>query len=179
MFAPKKKLPLFFLLALPFVVACSEAELTETASLEDSIGSSHSATLDVYKTATCGCCTGWVEHAELAGISTTIHHPDDLNEIKENFGISPRIQSCHTSVSQDGYVFEGHIPARYIQEFLNEPPEDALGLVVPGMPLGSPGMEVGDRFTPYEVLLLKSDGTTEVYAQVASADSQHDSSSSQ
>ncbi len=179
MFALKMKLPLFLLLALPFTTASSASELTETASLEGSVGFPNSATLDVYKTATCGCCTGWVEHAELAGLSTTTHHPDNLNEIKESFGISPRVQSCHTSVSQDGYVFEGHIPARYIQEFLAAPPEDALGLAVPGMPLGSPGMEVGNKFTPYEVLLLKSDGATEVYVQVTNAASQQISGSAQ
>jgi hypothetical protein len=63
-------------------------------------------------------------------------------------------------------VFEGHIPARYIQQFLDNPPADAIGLSVPGMPVGSPGMEVGDKFIPYQVLLLKHDGSTEVFARV-------------
>jgi hypothetical protein len=169
----KLNFSLFYLFVLPVTVACSETEPTETASLEGFVGFPNSAILDVYKTPTCGCCSGWIEHVEQAGITTKTHHPEDLNEIKESFGISPHIQSCHTAVSAHGYVFEGHIPAHYIQEFLADPPEEALGLAVPGMPLGSPGMEVGERFTPYEVLLLKTDGTTEVYVQVETSDSQY------
>jgi len=81
---------------------------------------------------------------------------------------APRYQSCHTAVSSHGYVFEGHVPARHIKAFLANPPADAIGLAVPGMPLGSPGMEVGSRFDPYEVLLLKKDGSSEVFARVDS-----------
>ena len=69
-------------------------------------------------------------------------------------------------MSAEGYVFEGHIPARYIRDFLANPPADARGLAVPAMPVGSPGMEVEDRFMPYEVLLLKADGGVEVFARV-------------
>ena len=74
------------------------------------------------------------------------------------------MQSCHTGVSADGYFFEGHIPAKFVTAFLANPPENAAGLAVPGMPAGSPGMEMGDRFNPYSVILVKKDGTTEVYA---------------
>ncbi|NCV99393.1 MAG: hypothetical protein EBW26_01600 [Proteobacteria bacterium] len=74
--------------------------------------------------------------------------------------------SCHTAVSSDGYIFEGHIPSEYITQFLTEKPANALGLSVPGMPHGSPGMEVGNHFMPYDVLVLYKDGTSKVYAQV-------------
>lgn len=123
--------------------------------------------LTVYKSPTCGCCKAWVEHLDDAGIATsTRDNTADLATLKADKGIAPQYQSCHTAISENGYIFEGHIPARYIEQFLAAPPQDALGLAVPGMPLGSPGMEMGGRFTPYQVLLLKRDGSTEVFADI-------------
>ena len=84
----------------------------------------------------------------------------------------PKWQSCHTAVTKGGYVFEGHIPAKYIEQFLASPPEGALGLAVPGMPLGSPGMEMGGRFTPYDIVLMNKDGSSSVFAHVPSAAAQ-------
>ena len=128
--------------------------------------SSPAIAMDLYKSPTCGCCGKWAEHAEDRGFSLTTHHPSDLNKLKLERGIAPQYQSCHTVISADDYVFEGHIPARFIQQFLAAPPADAIGLSVPAMPAGSPGMEMGDRFTPYQVLLLKRDGSAEVFAKV-------------
>ncbi|MEX0618498.1 MAG: DUF411 domain-containing protein [Pseudohongiellaceae bacterium] len=122
--------------------------------------------MDVYKSETCGCCAGWIDHMTLNDFVSTIHHPADLNAVKREHGIQPELQSCHTAITKDGYVFEGHVPARFVKQFLDAPPADAAGLLVPGMPLGSPGMEVGNRFTPYDILLLKKDGTTEVFTHV-------------
>lgn len=124
--------------------------------------------LEVYKSPTCGCCEEWISHLRSHGLKSNIHHPDDLNAVKNRYKISPKYQSCHTAVSPDGYVFEGHIPAPVITRFLAEKPEGAIGLAVPGMPVGSPGMEMGERFTPYDVLLLKSDGSSEVYIRITS-----------
>jgi hypothetical protein len=124
--------------------------------------------LAVYKSPTCGCCEEWISHLQSHGLKSTIHHPDDLDAVKDRYRISPRYQSCHTAVSPDGYVFEGHVPAPLITRFLAEKPEGAIGLAVPGMPVGSPGMEMGERFTPYDVLLLKSDGSSEVYLRITS-----------
>lgn len=125
-------------------------------------------TLGVYKNPSCGCCAGWLEHMDKHGFSTEVHHPQDLNAKKTSLGIKPIHQSCHTSVSAEGYVFEGHVPAKYVEQFLTEKPAGALGLAVPGMPLGSPGMEVGGKFTPYDIVLLKKDGSSEIYATVQS-----------
>ena len=123
--------------------------------------------LVVHKTATCGCCKAWVKHIEKSGFITDVQNHKHLAEIKETLGIKPQYRSCHTGVSADGYIFEGHIPSKYVTQFLSEDHPNALGLSVPGMPLGSPGMEVGDRFMPYEVLLLNKDGSSEVYAEVS------------
>ena len=145
------------------VVACSDQENSTTAS--NSI-SNETVSLDVYKSRTCGCCKKWVSHIEDFGFESEVHHPANLNKIKSDKGIDSRYQSCHTAVSSDGYVFEGHIPGHIIQQFLADPPKDAIGLAVPGMPVGSPGMEVGDRFDPYDVLLLSKDGGHTVYEHV-------------
>ncbi len=125
--------------------------------------------LTVHKSPTCGCCLGWMEHMHSAGFSTQGNHPEQLTQLKLSKGIQLPYQSCQTAVSVDGYVFEGHVPAKFIKQFLANAPSNALGLSVPGMPVGSPGMEVGDKFMPYQVLLLKDDGTYEIYAQVNSA----------
>ncbi len=127
---------------------------------------------DLYKSPTCGCCELWQDHLDASAFAATVHHPQDLDGVKRQLGIRPQYQSCHTAVVADDYVFEGHVPARYIQQFLADPPPGAIGLAVPGMPVGSPGMEMGDRFMAYNVLLLKADGSSEVYAAVASADQQ-------
>ena len=82
------------------------------------------------------------------------------------YKITPEYKSCHTTVSSNGFVFEGHIPSKYIEKFLSEDHPNAIGLTVPGMPLGSPGMDFGDSFMPYDVLILFKDGTSKVYAEV-------------
>ena len=150
-------------LLLVSVVACSDNENLTTAS--NSI-TSEIVSLDVYKSRTCGCCKKWISHIDDFGFESEVRHPANLSKIKADKGIAPRYQSCHTAVSSDGYVFEGHIPGHIIQQFLADPPKDAIGLAVPGMPAGSPGMEVGDRRDEYDVLLLSKDGSHRVYEHV-------------
>ena len=120
----------------------------------------------VHKTPTCGCCKMWVEHLKMNGLKANTQDHENLDEIKKMYGIKPQYRSCHTAVSKDGYIFEGHIPSKYITRFLSENHPNAIGLSVPGMPLGSPGMEVGDRFMPYDVLILFKDGSSNVFAEV-------------
>jgi len=100
------------------------------------------------------------------GFEMDARNSQDLSGIKQSYGINPRYQSCHTAVSKQGYFFEGHIPARLVSRFLASPPDDAIGLSAPGMPVGSPGMEVGDKFRPYKVLLLLKGGTSKVFSEV-------------
>lgn len=131
--------------------------------------------LDVYMTRTCGCCGLWVDHAEEQGFHTVVNYmdQDELTREKLGLGVGLRLQSCHTAVSTDGYVFEGHLPARLIHEFLADVPDGARGLAVPGMPIGSPGMEMGERFDPYDVLLMMDDGSVSVYTRIESLDQQY------
>ncbi len=121
--------------------------------------------MTVYKTPTCGCCRGWVSHARetLSGYEILTHDMDDLTEVKARLGVPESLQSCHTAISGP-YVFEGHVPADLIHRFLGERPK-ALGLAVPGMPIGSPGMEMGGRKEPYDVVLFDRSGAIRVYAK--------------
>ena len=120
----------------------------------------------VHKTPTCGCCKMWMKHVEENGFTAYGQDHQNLMKIKEKYNIEPQYRSCHTAVSSDGFIFEGHIPSKFIKQFLSEVHPEAIGLSVPGMPLGSPGMEVEDRFMPYDVLILFKDGTSKVYAEV-------------
>jgi len=122
--------------------------------------------LTVYKSATCGCCKKWVDHLQQQGFKVETLNSNDLPAIKDKFSIGKQYRSCHTAVSPDNYVFEGHIPAKVIARFLKEKPKGALGLAVPAMPVGSPGMEVKNKFLPYLVLLLKQDGSTSEYTKI-------------
>ncbi len=156
-------LKLSVLLFIPLLFACSDRH--PVAALPAAQASA-AVGMDVYKSESCECCNDWITHLDDNGFSSSIHHPENLNAVKREHGIDPRFQSCHTAISSAGYVFEGHVPAKFVQQFLAKPPADAIGLAVPGMPVGSPGMEIGDRFDPYAVLLLKKDGSHEVFAQV-------------
>ena len=129
--------------------------------------------LTVYQSPTCGCCKEWVEHVEERGFNAHNEYPQNLWGLKRELGLQDQYASCHTAVSESGYVFEGHIPAHLIHQFLQAPPEDALGLAVPGMPMGSPGMERGDHLEAYDVLLLKRTGEHEVYAHIDSPQQQY------
>ena len=120
----------------------------------------------VHKTPTCGCCKEWVKHAKNYGFNVTTQDHQSLEKIKSMYKITPEYRSCHTTISSNGFVFEGHIPSQYIEKFLSEDHPNAIGLTVPGMPLGSPGMDFDDRFMPYDVLILFKDGSSEVYAEV-------------
>ncbi|HJR60647.1 MAG TPA: DUF411 domain-containing protein [Vicinamibacterales bacterium] len=124
-----------------------------------------SPSVDVFKSATCGCCSKWVDHMRQAGF--TVHVTDlqepELQKIKDRYGVPVPARSCHTA-RVGGYTIEGHAPAAEVTRLLKEKPK-VLGLAVPGMPLGSPGMEVsGMKPHPYDVLTFDKQGATKVYS---------------
>ena len=133
---------------------------------QEHISAQNKFSLLVHKTPTCGCCKKWVKHLEDNSFSMMIKDHQNLQKIKTQYSIKPKYQSCHTAVSKEGYIFEGHIPSKFIKNFLADPEPNAVGLSVPGMPLGSPGMEVEGRFMPYDVLVLYKDGSSKVYAEI-------------
>jgi hypothetical protein len=123
---------------------------------------SSAGSITVYKTTTCGCCLKWVDHLRANGFTVDAKDVTEsaLVSMKRDLGVPSALESCHTAIV-DGYVVEGHVPADVIQEFLEEHPK-AVGLAVPGMPLGSPGME-SDVKQPYNVLMFDASGASKVY----------------
>lgn len=118
----------------------------------------------VYKNASCNCCKLWAQHLRNAGFVVTEHNTDTLNAVKQRVGVPAGLSSCHTA-EVDGYFVEGHVPVEDIKRLLREHP-DAKGLTVPGMPTGSPGMEVSSgEVEPYDVLIVARDGSTAVFAR--------------
>ena len=116
----------------------------------------------VYKSPWCGCCGGWVEHMRDNGFDVTVYDVEDMDPVKVAAQVPEDLYSCHTA-SIAGYTIEGHVPASAIYQLLAEKPA-ARGLSVPGMIVGSPGMENGDASEPYQVVLFGDDGTKSVYA---------------
>ena len=120
--------------------------------------------MTVYRSASCGCCTSWGSHIASAGFRIEDHVTEAMDAVKKARGVSPQQASCHTAVVE-GYVIEGHVPASAIKRLLTERP-NIRGLAVPGMPIGSPGMEVaGVEAERFEVLAIAHDGTTSVFAR--------------
>jgi hypothetical protein len=119
--------------------------------------------MTVYKSATCGCCKKWVEHMEDNGFRVNAIDVLDMDLIKQRYGVNREAASCHTALI-DGYIIEGHVPAFDVKRLLAEKP-DVQGLFVPGMPAGSPGMEMGDRVDKYSVISLDKNGNAHVFNQ--------------
>lgn len=120
--------------------------------------------IKVYKDASCGCCTAWVEHLTAAGFTATVDESADMAAIKAKLGVPDDLTSCHTGVIA-GYAIEGHVPAADIKRLLKEKPK-ALGIAVPAMPVNSPGMEVeGAPNERYTVWLFTKDGKRSAFAK--------------
>ena len=117
----------------------------------------------VYKSPTCGCCSKWVDHMKAAGFEVVVNDMPNVTPLKDEVGVPAALRSCHTAVV-DGYTLEGHVPADLVQKLLNEKPKNTAGLAVPGMPMGSPGME-GPTKDAYDVVAYAADGKTRVFAK--------------
>ena len=118
--------------------------------------------VDVYKNPDCGCCGAWVDHLKAAGFPVKVHETADTSMVRKRHGIPDALGSCHTGLVA-GYALEGHVPAREVKRLLATKPV-AAGLSVPGMPVGSPGMEVGSRVDAFQVLLVDKAGRSSVFA---------------
>lgn len=119
-------------------------------------------TVQVFKSKACGCCGAWVEHMRSAGFMVTVNDVDDTTAARQRLGMPDRFGSCHTA-TVGGYVLEGHVPAAEVKRLLATKPK-AIGLAVPSMPPGSPGMEMAGRKDPYQVLLVDLSGRASSYA---------------
>lgn len=119
--------------------------------------------LTVFRSPTCGCCGKWVEHMEAFGFQVQDNITEDMDAIEQQYGVPDQLRSCHTAIA-DGYVIEGHIPAVDVARLLTEKP-DISGIAVPGMPIGSPGMESGNYVEPYAVFSFSDAGETTVFSE--------------
>jgi len=128
-----------------------QADAVETVQLASA--ASGGMSIKVVKSPTCGCCAKWIEHLVAAGFDVEVENSDAMAQVKAEAGVPVALQSCHTATIGD-YVFEGHVPIETIVRFMEEKP-DVHGLAVPGMPVGSPGMEMGGRVDPYDVIAFK------------------------
>lgn len=132
------------------------------AALVPAVGWAATPRVEVYKSPTCGCCEKWVAHLRQAGFDVAVHATGDLPAARRAVGMPDRYASCHSG-SVAGYAIEGHVPAADIARLLREKPK-ARGLAVPGMPSGSPGMDVPGA-PPYDTLLVSTDGTSRVFSR--------------
>ena len=150
-------MPLRFIAALACIILWGSPLLAANSDR-------HSPVIEVWKSTTCECCGNWVKHLEANGFTVKVNaaSPSTLDQLKKAAGIGDKLASCHTA-KIDGYVIEGHVPASGIKRLIAEKP-DAIGLTVPGMVAGSPGMEQAGKSDAYKVLLVKKDGTTEVFS---------------
>lgn len=126
------------------------------------VQAAESMTIDVHRDANCGCCKKWISHLEANGFKVIDHVESDMASVKQKLGVAPRLASCHTAVIGGKFV-EGHVPAAQVVELSKR--NDLVGIAVPGMPAGSPGMEVGGEQDAYQVIGLSNTGTEEVVAE--------------
>ncbi len=118
--------------------------------------------MTVYKSPYCGCCGKWIDAMKKEGFKINTMVKEKFNDVKAKNGITQNTASCHTALI-DGYVIEGHVNYSAIKKLLSEKPKDIKGLTVPGMVVGSPGMEMGNKKMPYNILAIKKDGSTVIY----------------
>lgn len=119
--------------------------------------------VDVVKSPTCGCCNGWIAHMRQAGFEVRVRDVPDTTPFARRLGVPDALRSCHTA-NVGGYAVEGHVPAADVRRLLRERPA-AAGIAVPGMPMGSPGMEAGGRAQPYQTILFTRAGRQTVFAR--------------
>jgi hypothetical protein len=131
------------------------------ALITSSVFAMEGKTMTVYKSPSCGCCTSWVDIMKSKGFEVKTIETNEVNTIKQKAGLQAGQTSCHTAFV-DGYVVEGHVDYSAVKKMLDEKP-NIIGLTVPGMPIGSPGMEQGNTKQAYDVLYVNKDGSTGVY----------------
>ena len=156
------RLPLLACLALGLALAGPGSADTAEGEAPELQVANNGYEITVYKSPTCGCCRQWIRHLKSHGFSVLAIDSDDMTAVKDEMGVPRSLSSCHTA-RVNGYTIEGHVPAADILRLLEEAPR-ADGLSVPGMPLGSPGMEAGDRVDAHEVVLFTG-SDTEVFAR--------------
>jgi hypothetical protein len=133
-------------------------------SLPGIAGKATPSPITVYKDPSCGCCTKWVAHLQTNGFAPQVRDRSDMDALKDSLGIPTALRSCHTAVAGK-YLIEGHVPAGEVKRLLATAPSKVVGLAVPGMPVGSPGMETGGPADRYDVVAFAANGSTHVFSR--------------
>jgi hypothetical protein len=149
------------LAAAMFLMASAVMPLPSAHAADEATRAQSLPVVEMTKHPQCGCCTAWADHLRAEGFEVEVTETRKMWGVKRLAGIPQDLDSCHTA-TVGGYVVEGHVPADDIKRLLSERPA-VKGIAVPGMPIGSPGMEVGDRTEPYDVLSFDADGETDVF----------------
>lgn len=155
-----------FIAAVPIALIACSGRAEDSQAQAQGAPPAVATEITVYKTPTCGCCTAWAEHLEAANFTVRQVVIEDTTPVAMRLGVPGALRSCHTA-EINGYAVEGHVPAADIRRMIEERPAIA-GIAVPGMPVGSPGMEMGDRRDPYQVIAFTAQGDTEVFASYGS-----------
>jgi len=134
------------------------------AGVRAGVRAGDAAKITVYKDPSCGCCTKWVDHLRASGLELTVRDRSDMDALKDSLGVPESLRSCHTAVAGK-FVVEGHVPAADVKALLARPPKGIVGIAVPGMPAGSPGMEMPGRRDKYDVTAFFAGGKTSVFAR--------------
>jgi len=135
-----------------------------TLLARESAAAAKPTSITVYKDPSCGCCKKWVEHLRANGFVPEVHDRSDMDALKDSLGVPAALRSCHTGVVGK-YVIEGHVPAADVKQLLATMPAKTVGIAAPGMPAGSPGMEMGGRVDRYDVIAFAPGGATRVFAR--------------
>lgn len=151
---------LSFAIAVFSVITCAKVAVAQAKP------PSETQAITVYRSPACSCCGAWIEHMQQNGFQIKEIKTDEIETVKEKYNLPQDLASCHTAII-DGYVMEGHIPANDIKQFLQQKPTLA-GLAVPGMPVGTPGMEVGNKKQPFAVVSFDNKGKVKVFKEYRS-----------
>lgn len=141
-----------------FIGGLAAAVLAPATAVLGAMPAASKPLLKVVRSPDCGCCGAWIDHLREAGFTVEVTMSNDVAAFKDEHGVPHSLWSCHTALVE-GYVIEGHVPAEAIHTLLDQRP-DAVGLAVPGMPIGSPGMDMGDQIEPFDVIAWTASGAS-------------------
>lgn len=145
------------------LLGCADSNPPAGAGVADTVGTHDARQMTLHYDPGCGCCSDWAAYMRQEGFVIDLRLSDNIAQTRRDLGVPGRLASCHTA-EIGGYLVEGHVPADAVRQLLAEQP-DALGISAPGMPWGSPGMEIGDRIDTYPVVLFDADGNEWLYAR--------------
>ena len=171
MFLSKMTLSLIIMASMLSISACKEAPKTQSPDQNQEQNTANRFAITVYHSPTCGCCSKWIDHLKENNFKINSIETTDMEAIKKKYAIPDSLGSCHTGVIGD-YFIEGHVPAKDIKRLLKDKPENIAGLSVPQMPIGTPGMEMGEQKDDFSVFAFSKTGQSHVFKRYTYSEKQ-------